>query len=104
MAAYQKLYQTGELMERIQLAREILGSGQHQLVILDEICVAVELGLLEVEEVVELVRSRPVGVELVLTGRRAHEGLADLADYVTEMRCVKHPYVKGTGAREGIEW
>jgi cob(I)alamin adenosyltransferase len=88
----------------LDLARNLLRSGEYQLVVLDEVCVSTAWGLLAVDEVVELVKSRPPGVEIVLTGRQADERLLALADYVTEMRSVKHPFERGVAAREGIEW
>ncbi|MGA1819996.1 MAG: cob(I)yrinic acid a,c-diamide adenosyltransferase [Thermoplasmatota archaeon] len=95
----------------IDLAREgfetacgVVLSGEYDLVILDEINVAVDFGLLSLEEVIELVRSKPEHVELVLTGRYASKELIELADLATEMREVKHFYQKGVEARKGIEF
>ena len=83
---------------------EALHSGAYDLVILDEVNVTVAWGLLPVEQVVELVKSRPPNVELVLTGRYAPPEILALADLVTEMREVKHPYQQGIAARRGIEF
>lgn len=87
----------------LRLARESILSGEYDLVILDEICNAVSLGLLEESAVVELVQLAPPAMCLVLTGRGATPGLIDLADTVTEMRCVKHAYHTGRGADRGVE-
>jgi cob(I)alamin adenosyltransferase len=65
--------------------------------------VAVFLGLISVEEVLGLIRGKRTGVELVLTGRNAHEAVMEEADLVTEMRQIKHYYEKGVKARRGIE-
>ncbi len=88
-------------MER---ARALLASGSFDLVILDELNVAVARGLVPVEEVLALVALRPASCELVVTGRDAHPRLVEAADLVTEMRPVKHYIDKGVAAREGIEY
>ena len=84
-------------------ARDILLSGDYDLVILDELNCAVDFGLIPVEEVKELIRHKPPHTELVMTGRGAHPDIIALADLVTEMREVKHYYNSGQHAREGIE-
>lgn len=89
--------------EAFQQAREILVSGDYDLVICDEINGAVGFGLVDVEQVLELIRIRPNHVELVLTGRNAHERVIEAADLVTEMCEVKHYYKTGVPARNGIE-
>ncbi len=89
--------------EGLVLAREILTGGTYDLVILDEINGAVAYGLLDVEPVLELIRLKPSRVELVLTGRNAHEKIIEAADLVTEMREIKHYYKAGVPARIGIE-
>ena len=78
-------------------------SGSYDVVILDEVNVAVSLGLISVEEVLGLIRGKPAAVELVLTGRNAHDAVMEEADLVTEMREIKHYYEKGVHARRGIE-
>lgn len=83
--------------------REVLASGEYQIVILDEICIALYFKLVRLEDVLEIIEHRPKGVELVLTGRRAPQALLDKADLVTEMVEVKHPYQRGITARRGIE-
>ncbi|MDD2274034.1 MAG: cob(I)yrinic acid a,c-diamide adenosyltransferase [Desulfuromonadaceae bacterium] len=84
-------------------ARELLTSGDFDLFICDEINGAVGFGLIEVEQVLELISCRPVKTELVLTGRNAHERVIEAADLVTEMREIKHYYKAGVPARTGIE-
>jgi len=74
------------------------------VLILDEVCGAVDLGLLDVSEVTGLLASRPPGVHLVLTGRRAPAELVQIADTVTEMRNVKHAYDSGADAAPGVEF
>ncbi len=81
-----------------------LAGGRYKLVILDEINVALDWGLVRVEAVLELIRRKPEGVELVLTGRHAPDEIVEIADLVTEMHEIKHPYQKGVLARCGIEF
>ena len=84
--------------------REIMLSGGCDMVILDEVTVAIALELLTEEAVADLIRARPDPVELILTGRRAGQALIDLADLVTDCREVKHYYAtEGVLARDGIE-
>ncbi|HHD15415.1 MAG TPA: cob(I)yrinic acid a,c-diamide adenosyltransferase [Euryarchaeota archaeon] len=85
-------------------ARKVVLSGEYDLVILDEVNVAVDFGLITEESVLELIRSKPAHVELVLTGRYATEGIIEAADLVTEMREIKHFYNSGVEARKGIEY
>ncbi len=84
-------------------AREALVSGEYGVVVLDEVNVAVRLGLFSAGEVLELLDARPPEVELVLTGRDADPRIVERADLVTEMREVKHYYRQGIKARKGIE-
>jgi cob(I)alamin adenosyltransferase len=89
--------------EALKQARELLASGAYDIFICDEINGAVGFGLIDVEQVLELISLRPERVELVLTGRNAHERVIEAADLVTEMREVKHYYKAGVPARTGIE-
>lgn len=84
-------------------ARRMLADQSLDLVVLDEICVAIHLRLLRCSEVVEAVSARREGVEVVLTGRRAPQELLAVADLVTEMKEIKHYFGKGVKARVGIE-
>jgi cob(I)alamin adenosyltransferase len=86
------------------LAREVILAGIHDLVILDEINLALTFNLLPPEEVFQVLRDRPPWVEMVLTGRQAPAELIEMANLVTEMRPVKHYYEAGVKARRGIEW
>lgn len=97
--------------EDVRLAREgwqevqdVLKSGKFDLLILDEIGIAIHYRLISLEEMEELLRTRPDGVELVLTGRKIPEALYEQADLVTEMREIKHYYSAGVQARKGIEF
>ncbi len=86
------------------LAASTLDEAAADLVILDEISNALYFDLLTVDDVVRLIARRPPGVELVLTGRNMPALILDMADLVTEMRMVKHPFQAGTSARHGIEY
>ena len=79
-------------------------SGEYELVVLDEINVALYFELLTTEDVLAFIDAKPDGVELVLTGRRVPQEILARADYVTEMREVEHPYRHGIQARKGIEF
>lgn len=83
--------------------RQIL-DGQYDVVILDEINYVISYKMLGSEEVVEALRHKPEALHLVLTGRNAHPAIVELADVVTEMREVKHPYTKGILAQRGIDY
>lgn len=87
----------------LEAARNAILSEDWDLVILDEINVAMAKGLVVESEVLDLLERRPPSVELVLTGRGAPEAIRARADLVTEMRCVKHYYETGVQARDGIE-
>jgi len=87
----------------LEHAAAVLAAGEHDLVILDEINVALDFGLVPVKAVLELIENRPPGVELVLTGRSAPRAVIEAADLVTEMREIKHYYQRGRTARDGIE-
>jgi cob(I)alamin adenosyltransferase len=83
---------------------DVLRDGSYDLLVLDEINVALDFGLVSLEQVMALIDAKPSQVELVLTGRGAHATVIDRADLVTEMRQVKHPYLAGIRARQGIEF
>ena len=79
-------------------------NGEYDLAILDEAVIAYELGILPKEEVLKFIKERPEKMELVFTGRNAPAELIGLADYVSEVVKVKHPYDQGIGMRKGIEY
>lgn len=90
-------------VEALDKGAEALASGEYDMVILDEVNGAVGFGLVTVDRVLELIRTRPAAVELVLTGRNADQRIIDAADLVTEMCEIKHYYKAGIPARDGIE-
>jgi cob(I)alamin adenosyltransferase len=93
-----------EARKALAAAREAMHSGKYDLVVLDEVNIAAAWGLIGVDEVVELIHDRPEDVELILTGRYADPELVRLADLVTEMLDIKHPYEKGMPTRLGFEY
>jgi LAO/AO transport system kinase len=88
----------------LERASRILEEGKHDILILDEVNVAMMYGLISVEDVLELIAGKPEKVELVLTGRGAPGEIIKAADLVTEMGEVKHPFRRGVKARRGIEY
>jgi cob(I)alamin adenosyltransferase len=90
--------------EAWEFSRGEILSGQYDMVILDEINYAISYKMLSPEPVAEALKSKPEMVHVILTGRNAHPLLTELADLVTEMREVKHPYQKGILAQRGIEY
>ncbi|MCD6503465.1 MAG: cob(I)yrinic acid a,c-diamide adenosyltransferase [Thermoplasmata archaeon] len=90
--------------EALEKAKELIFSGNYDLVILDEVNVAMSFGLVDVKDVLNIIENKPENVEIVLTGRYAPEEIIKKSDLVTEMREVKHYFMKGVIARKGIEF
>jgi cob(I)alamin adenosyltransferase len=90
--------------EAVQLAREKLSSGQVDLLILDEINNALHLKLVDLDQVLELIRTKPPLLHLVLTGRDAHPRVVELADTVSEIQEIKHAYRQGIEPQAGIDY
>ena len=86
------------------LARNTVSQKQHNLLILDEIINAVNIGLVPLAELIDLLHKLPDDIEVILTGRDAAPELVETADLVTEMRKIKHPYSENCKARRGIEY
>lgn len=89
--------------EGLQRCAEHMRSGEYDVVILDELCIALHFGLLRLDEVLGVLAQRNPHTEVVITGRKAPQGLIDVADLVTEMREIKHYYHEGVLSRDGIE-
>jgi len=85
-------------------AKKTVFSGKYDMVVLDEINNCLFGGLIEVKEVLSIIKQKPLHVELILTGRNVPEEIVKTADLVTEMKMIKHPYAKGITARKGIEY
>lgn len=87
-----------------QELKAAVAGNQYNLAIADEICVAIHYGLIPLAEVIDMLKTKPQNLELVLTGRYTCEELCTAADLVTEMKLVKHYYQEGIMARKGIEF
>ena len=87
----------------LERCRKILSGGEYDMVILDEVCIALYYRLFSVESLISVLNERKERVEVILTGRYAPQQLIDYADLVTEMGEVKHYYRQGVEARDGIE-
>ena len=88
----------------LQEVSVILASGEYDVVVLDEACIAVHFNLFSSEELVEAIRAREKHTEVIVTGRYATPDLMEMADLVTEMKEVKHYYTQGLVGRRGIEF
>ncbi|MBD3208926.1 cob(I)yrinic acid a,c-diamide adenosyltransferase [Candidatus Woesearchaeota archaeon] len=88
----------------LERAKALMAEGQTDVMILDEVNVALQLRHVSVAEVIELVKSKPANMELVLTGRYAPKEIMSIGDYVTEMKAHEHPYNKGILGRKGIDY
>lgn len=88
----------------LELAREAMLSGDYDMIVLDELNVAMDFGLVAVDAVVALLRQKPAGVDVVLTGRNAPPAIVELADMVSEVKEIKHHYARGIKGRAGIEF
>lgn len=82
---------------------EIIKKNEYDLLILDEIIATINNGFIELEEVVNFLKNKPDTLEVVMTGRDPKEELIEIANYVTEMKCIKHPFREGIPSRIGIE-
>jgi len=87
-----------------QKAKKIIKSNEYDLVILDEINVAIDYKLIELDDVLDLIENKPDSLEILLTGRSAHPEIVKIADYASEILEIKHPFKKGIKARKGIEY
>lgn len=88
----------------LQIVRDLFGKGDHRLIVLDEINSTTDLGMLNPDHVVDVLRKRPDHVEVILTGRNCPESFKELADLVTDMTLVKHYFYKGVPARDGLDY
>jgi len=90
--------------EAIKVSNEKIQSGKYDIIILDEINYAVNLGLISINDVLKLIRSKPDNLDLVLTGNYVKDEVIEIADLVTEMKEIKHPFQKGIKAKKGIDF
>ena len=90
--------------DTLMISREKIASGKFDVVILDEINYAIQLELLKLDDVIDLIKSKPTELDLVLTGNHAAKEVIELADLVTEMKEIKHPFKSGLKAKKGIDF
>lgn len=93
-----------EIKKGWDLAKKSIMNNEYQLIILDEINIAIDLGIIDVDEVVSTIKEKPKSMEIVLTGRNAHEKIVEVAHLVSKIEPVKHYWDTGVVAREGIEY
>ena len=90
--------------EALKFVRKKIRKGSYDLLILDEVNVAISLGLIDVKAVLQLLKDRPKDLDVILTGRDAPKEFIEIADLVSEVKEVKHPFAKGETAKKGIEF
>ena len=90
--------------DTLAISKEKIMSGKFNVVILDEINYAVQLELLKIDDVIDLIKSKPLELDLVLTGNHATKEVIEIADLVTEMKEIKHPFKSGIKAKKGIDF
>ncbi len=88
----------------LERAREIFTSGQYELVVLDEIISALEVGLIEERDILDLISIKPPLMHLVITGHNQYPKILKACDLVTQMKMIQHPYYKGILAQKGIDY
>ena len=93
-----------EIKKGWELAKKAIKNDEYQLIILDEANIAIDMGILDVDEVVEVLKNKPEEMEIVLTGRNAHPKIIEIAHLVSEIKPVKHYWDTGIAARKGIEY
>lgn len=93
-----------EIQNGWEIAKRAVQSGKYQMIVMDEANIAIDLGLIPLEEMKDLLANKPQGLEIVLTGRRAHPEIIEMAHLVSEIRPIKHYWDIGVKARKGIEY
>jgi cob(I)alamin adenosyltransferase len=96
--------QVAQAGKALEAARSAMLSGKYDVVVMDEVNLAATFKLIAVDDILQLIKDKPPNVELILTGRRADPRLVQMADMVTEMVKIKHPYDQGIPSRMGIEY
>jgi len=99
----EKMEAKREHTARFKEIKDIIKNEDYDLLILDEIIATINNGFIELNEVIEFLKNKPETLEVVMTGRDPKEKLIELANYVTEMQCMKHPFKEGIPSRVGIE-
>ena len=93
-----------EILKGWNLAQKAIENDEYQLIILDEANIAIDLGIIDVDEVVDVLKNKPDNMEIVLTGRNAHPKIIEIAHLVSNIEPVKHYWDTGIAARKGIEY
>ncbi len=93
-----------EIKRGWELAKKAIQDNEYQLIILDEINIAIDLKIIDINEVIDVLKNKPKSMEIVLTGRNAKQKIIDIAHLVSEIKPVKHYWDTGIMAREGIEY
>ena len=87
-----------------ELAKKAIKNDEYNLIILDEANIAIDLGLIDLQEMLDVLKNKPEEMEFVLTGRNARQEIIDIAHLVSEIKPVKHYWDTGIAARKGIEY
>ena len=90
--------------EAVRICREKIFSEKYDVIILDEVNYAITLGLIDVQEIIKIIKEKHSELDLVLTGRDVKEEIVELADLVKEMKEIKHPFKSGIKAKKGIDF
>lgn len=93
-----------EIKHGWEIAKKAIQNNEYQLIILDEINIAIDLEILDIDEVVKILKNKPESMEIVLTGRNAHPKAIEIAHLVSRIEPVKHYWDLGISARKGIEF
>ena len=95
---------TSVVKEGWELAKRVIKNDEYNLVILDEANIAIDMGFIDLDEMLEVLKNKPEEMEIVLTGRNAKQEIIDIAHLVSEIKPVKHYWDTGIAARKGIEY
>jgi len=93
-----------EIKRGWEIAKKAIQNNEYQLIILDEINIAIDMKIIDIDEVVEVLKNKPDSMEIVMTGRNAHKKAIEIAHLVSRIEPVKHYWDKGIVARQGIEF
>ncbi len=93
-----------EIKKGWELAKKAIKNDEYNLIILDEANIAIDLGFIDIDEVIDVLKNKPEEMEIVLTGRNANERIIEIAHLVSEINPVKHYWDTGIAARKGIEY
>lgn len=93
-----------EIKKGWELAKKAIKNDEYNLIILDEANIAIDLGFIDINDMLEVLKNKPEEMEIVLTGRNARQEIIDIAHLVSEIKPVKHYWDTGIAARKGIEY